>query len=73
VVQDEAHGLDGAIEALDVEVFGLLVWPADGEELEGTYLGEDEDEAGVEVAGEAGILAVELPLVICRGLGKVRG
>ena len=73
VAQDQAHGVDGTIDALDVEVFGVLVRPANGEESERAYLGEDEDESGIQVAGEAGVLAIQLPVVVGRRLNEVFG
>ena len=73
VGEDEAHGFDGVIDALDVEVFGLLVGAFDGEEFEGADLGQDEDEAGVEVAAEAGSFAVGLPVVVGGGLKRSLG
>ena len=64
VGQDEAHRLDGAVDALDVEVFGLLGGTFDGEHFERADFGQYEDEAGIEMAGEAGLLAVGLPVVV---------
>ena len=42
VGQDEAQRFDGAIDALDVEVFGLLVGAFDGEHFECADLGQDD-------------------------------
>ena len=62
--QDEAHRLDGAVEALDVEVLGLLGGSFDGEHLQGADFGKDVDEARVEMAGEARRFAIGLPVVV---------
>jgi hypothetical protein len=64
VDEDAAQYFDGVVEALDVEVFGLLGGTFDGQELECTELWKDVDKAGVHVAAEAGCLAVGLPVVV---------
>jgi hypothetical protein len=56
VGQDEAQRLDGAVEALDVQNLGLLGRAFDGEHFERADLGQNIDPAGVEVAGDAGLL-----------------
>ena len=70
VVEDSAERIDGSIDALDVEVFGLRSWAFDGEELECTDLRQDKDEASVDVAAETGLPAISLPIVIGRCLLK---
>ena len=64
VCEDEAHGFDGAVEASDVELLGTVVGAFDGEHPEGAEFGQDVDEAGVEMAGKAGALAIGLPIVV---------
>ena len=71
VVEHQANRSDGVVDALNVEVFGLLVRAFDGEEFERADLGEDKDEAGEEVAADAGALAVFFPIVIDRCLSEV--
>ncbi len=71
VGQDEAHRLDGAVDALDVEVFGLHGGAFDGEHFDRADLGQYEDKTGVEMAGEAGVLAVGLPVVVSGCLKEI--
>src|SRR5216683_2405668 len=71
VGQDEAHRLDGAVDALDVEVFGLHGGAFDGEHSDRADLGQYEDKTGVEMAGEAGVLAVGLPVVVSGCLKEI--
>jgi hypothetical protein len=59
------------VDALDVEVFGLLGGAFDGEHLEGTDFWQDKDEAGEEVAAEAGRVAIFFPVVFSRCLDEV--
>jgi hypothetical protein len=73
VVEDEAECGDGAVDALDVEVFGVLIGAFDGEELKGADFGQDVDEACVEMAADAGLFAVCLPVVVSSGLAKIDG
>jgi cytochrome c biogenesis protein CcmG/thiol:disulfide interchange protein DsbE len=73
VVEDEAECGDGAVDALDVEVFGVLIGAFDGEELKGADFGQDVDEACVEMAADAGLFAVCLPVVVSSGLEKIDG
>jgi hypothetical protein len=71
VGESKANGFHGTVDALDVEVFGLLCWALYGEELEEANLRENEDEAGVKVAANAGRVAVFFPIVFGCGLGEV--
>jgi len=71
IIQDLAQRFDGAIEACDVEVFGLQSGTLDRQELEGPDFGKDEDEAGVEVTAEAWLLSVGFPVVISGCLEEV--
>ncbi len=73
VGQDEAHRPDGAVDALDVEVFGMLAGALDGEHFEGADLGQYEDKAGIEMAGEAGSLAIGFPVVVSGRLNEILG
>ena len=45
----------------------------DGEELEGSDFGEDEDEAGEDVAAETGGIAILFPVVVGSGLEEIFG
>ena len=71
VDHDVTQGLEGVIDTADVEVFCLLGWTFDGEHLEDTNFGNDVDEAGVEMASEAGGLSVLLPVVFGGYLEKL--
>ena len=73
VCQDEAHGPDGAVYALDVEIFGLLGRALDGEHFERANLGQYEDKASIEMASEAGSLAVGFPVVVSGRLNEILG
>ncbi len=52
------------VHALDVEVLGLRSGSFDGQHLEGADLGQDVDEAGVEMAADAGVPAIFFPVVV---------
>jgi hypothetical protein len=71
VGEDTTKASDGAVDAFDVEVFGRLVGAFDGEKFEGADFGKDEDEASIEMAADAGMLAVGLPVVVFRGLAEI--
>ncbi len=73
VGQDEAHGPYGAVDALDVEILGPLGGALDGEHFECADLGQYEDKAGIEMAGEAGSLAVGFPVVVSGRLNEILG
>ena len=68
IVKDQAERGDRVVDALDVEVLGVLIGAFDGEEFEGADFGKDVDEACVEMAADAGFLTVRLPVVVSRGL-----
>ena len=53
-------------DGVDVIDFGCGGWAFDGDELEGSPLGNDVDEAGEGVGADTGLLAVGVPVV---GLG----
>jgi hypothetical protein len=71
VVEHQAERSDGAVDALDVEIFGVLVGAANGEEFKCADLGEDEDEAGVEMAADAGWVTIFFPVVFGGCLSEV--
>ena len=73
VIEDEAERPDGVIDAADVKAFGVLGGALDGEEFEKSYFGQDEDKAGVDVAADAGRVAILLPVVVGRGLQEISG
>lgn len=59
------------LRLFNVEVFGLLRRPLDREHLERSDLRQYIDEAGVHVEAEAGLLAICLPVIICRSLQQI--
>ena len=63
VCHDEAQRSERTIDAVDVEVFGLLVGAANVEHLQSAYFGHDVDEAGVEMASETGFVSILLPVL----------
>ena len=50
-------------DGVDVRGFGLFCWAFDGDQLQGTELGQDPEQAGQRVGAEAGLAAVLVPVV----------
>jgi hypothetical protein len=73
VGEDAAQTGDGAVDALDVQIFCVFVWTLDGEQFESAYLGKDEEESRIKMTANAGFFTIGLPVIVGGCLNEVFG
>jgi hypothetical protein len=73
VSEDAAQTGDGAVDALDVQIFRVFVWTLDGKEFESADLGQDEEEACVKMTTDTGRFSIGLPVIVSGRLKEVFG
>ena len=71
VGHDETKSFKGTMDAVDVEVLGLLNRTFDGKHFEGADFRKDEDEPSVHMGSEAWMLSIVLPVVFGGYLQKL--